>query len=92
MKGIGQDSAGELYVLRDSNLGPSGSGGQVLKVVPPQPAPALLNVSTRLNVGSGENVLIGGFIVVGSTGKPIILRGIGPSLTDRGSAAARATR
>ena len=84
VKGIGQDQAGEIYVLTDSNIGPSGTTGKVLKIVEPPPSPALLNVSTRLNVGTGENVLIGGFIVVGSTSKPVILRGIGPSLKNEG--------
>ncbi len=84
VKGIGEDAAGELYILADSAVGLSGTGGRVLKLVPPPPSPALLNLSTRLNVGSGENVLIGGFIVVGSTGKPVILRGIGPSLSSDG--------
>ncbi|PYI92759.1 MAG: hypothetical protein DME97_08010 [Verrucomicrobia bacterium] len=40
------------------------------------------NVSTRLPVGTGENVLIEGFIVQGPAGstKKIIVRAIGPSL------------
>lgn len=33
LKGFGRDAANELYVLIDSNIGPSGSGGQVLKIV-----------------------------------------------------------
>ncbi len=39
-----------------------------------------LNISTREMVGTGDNVLIGGFIVSGSTPKQVILRAIGPSL------------
>jgi plastocyanin len=46
---------------------------------PPSQA-QLLNVSTRMNVQTGENVLIGGFIVTGSDPKKVILRAIGPSL------------
>ena len=47
----------------------------------PNTSPAvLLNVSTRGQVGSGERVMIGGFIITGSEPKPVILRGIGPSL------------
>ena len=84
VKGIGEDAAGEIYILADSGIGLSGTGGRVLKLVPPRASSALLNLSTRLDVGSGENVLIGGFIVVGSTGKPVILRGIGPSLSADG--------
>jgi hypothetical protein len=38
------------------------------------------NISTRLKVGTGDNVLIGGFIVSGTASKRIVLRAIGPSL------------
>jgi hypothetical protein len=40
----------------------------------------LLNISTRLNVLTGDNVLIGGFIITGTTPKQVIVRAIGPSL------------
>ena len=38
------------------------------------------NISTRLRVETGDNVLIGGFIVTGTQPKKVILRAIGPSL------------
>ena len=41
-----------------------------------------LNISTRLKVGTGEDVLIGGFIIDGTTPRKVILRAIGPSLTE----------
>jgi hypothetical protein len=44
------------------------------------PGPAI-NISTRLNVGTGDNVMIGGFIIRGNEPKKVIIRGIGPSLT-----------
>jgi len=40
----------------------------------------LLNIATRLRVQTGENVLIGGFIITGTDPKEVIIRGIGPSL------------
>ncbi len=40
----------------------------------------LLNISTRLRVETGDNVMIGGFIVTGSAPKTVIIRAIGPSL------------
>ena len=40
----------------------------------------LANVSTRLRVETGDNVLIGGFIVTGSTQKRVIVRALGSSL------------
>jgi hypothetical protein len=46
----------------------------------PLPPALLANVSTRRSVGTGDNVLISGFIITGSESKKVILRGIGPSL------------
>jgi hypothetical protein len=40
----------------------------------------LVNISTRGLVGTGDNVLIGGFIISGSSAKRVLIRGIGPSL------------
>lgn len=42
--------------------------------------PQLFNISTRLRVGSGDSVAIGGFIITGAAPKKIFLRAIGPSL------------
>ena len=42
---------------------------------------ALLNVSTRLQVGTGDNILIGGFILTGPGDKTVLFRAIGPSLS-----------
>ena len=47
----------------------------------PAPSPAqALNISTRLRVQTGDNVLIGGFIITGSAPKDVAVRAIGPSL------------
>ena len=50
-------------------------------------APTLGNISTRLLAGTGDNVLIGGFIVTGTQPKKVILRAIGPSLSVPGAMA-----
>jgi hypothetical protein len=42
------------------------------------------NVSTRGQVGTGDNILIGGLIVGGSTPKPVVVRALGPTLTQFG--------
>ena len=39
------------------------------------------NISTRLRVETGNNVLIGGFIIAGTQPKKVIVRAIGPSLS-----------
>ncbi len=50
-----------------------------------QSSPALVsNLSTRGFVQSGENVLIGGFIVGGTQASSIVTRALGPSLTQSG--------
>lgn len=50
----------------------------------PSPAPAkALNISTRVDVETGDNVAIGGFIITGgTTPKTVIVRAIGPSLAN----------
>jgi hypothetical protein len=42
------------------------------------------NISTRALVQTGDNVMIGGFIITGSGQKSVIVRAIGPSLTQQG--------
>lgn len=50
----------------------------------PPPRSQPLNISTRANVQTGDNVMIGGFIVTGSSSKRVIIRAIGPSLGGTG--------
>ena len=44
----------------------------------------LINVATRGVVGTGENQLIAGFVVNGTTTKKVLIRGVGPTLTSLG--------
>ena len=47
-----------------------------------QPAASqLVNISTRAPVQTGDNVMIGGFIITGSDPMNVVIRGIGPSLS-----------
>jgi serine protease AprX len=50
----------------------------------PTPAGQTVNLSTRMRVQTGDNVGIGGFIISGSAPKHVLLRAIGPSLTQLG--------
>ena len=45
------------------------------------PAGQPLNISTRVRVNTGENALIGGFIVTGDAPKKVLIRAISSSLT-----------
>jgi uncharacterized protein YkwD len=48
-------------------------------------APAVLaNISTRLRMQNSSDVLIGGLIAQGTAGKKVLIRAIGPTLTDFG--------
>jgi hypothetical protein len=44
----------------------------------------LLNISTRMRVLTGDNVLIGGVIITGSDPLPAVLRAVGPSMKVNG--------
>jgi uncharacterized delta-60 repeat protein len=51
----------------------------------PSKAAGAVNLSTRLAVGTGDDVLIAGFIITGDAPKKVILRAIGPSLNVEGA-------
>lgn len=57
-------------------------------VTPPSPggptSARLINISTRAQIGTGENVMIAGFIIGGNENKTVLIRGIGPGLQQFG--------
>ena len=63
------------------NGGITNTGGRYC--APTLPA-QLGNISTRAFVQTGDNVMIGGFIVQGTAAKRVIIRAIGPELTQYG--------
>ena len=79
--------ASEISAPVDLHVGPDGAlyyltRGGVFRV---QATPSqAMNISTRARVETGDNVLIGGFIVTGSAAKKVIVRAIGPSLSQHG--------
>ena len=50
----------------------------------------LSGISTRMRVLTGDNVLIGGFIIDGTTAKKVVINARGPSLTSQGVSGALA--
>jgi YVTN family beta-propeller protein len=80
------DRSGRWLFVATSYFNNSGFGGdlRVFDVGPPE----LGNISTRLNVGQDENVLIGGLIITGNQSKKVAFRAIGPSLSQIGIAGA----
>ncbi|CAN5412812.1 hypothetical protein BH20VER3_BH20VER3_20980 [soil metagenome] len=74
-----------LYALQADDV----AGGVALYGAPPDaPKPEgnaqILQISTRGSVGTGDEVMIGGFIIQGTAPKKVIVRAIGPSLGDFG--------
>ena len=75
---------------------PSGVGGVVLTEIydaaaSPLAGPnRLINISARGTVSSGSGTLIGGFVVSGSSNETVLIRGVGPGLTQFGVANALA--
>jgi expansin (peptidoglycan-binding protein) len=71
------------------NPTPTASPTAVPSVTPaasptPIPAAQALNLSTRMRVQTGDNIGIGGFIITGSSSKHVLIRALGPSLTQSG--------
>ena len=58
--------------------------GAATDTTPPTPLSRLTNISTRAFVETGDKVVIGGFIVQGSGAKRVIIRALGPELTQYG--------
>jgi hypothetical protein len=94
--GVGVDNAGHAYVAGQTGspefpttpgaFQTSHHGGDDVFVAKfdfsaTAPTDQLLNIATRLPVQSGDNVLIGGFIITGTQPKKVIILGIGPSLS-----------
>ncbi|MDQ3197836.1 MAG: hypothetical protein M3Q46_01390 [Verrucomicrobiota bacterium] len=86
----------EIYVINNDGSGlqrlrTAGSSSPVWSrsAIPALVAPPNLgNISTRLSVGTGDSVMIGGFIITGPGDKNVIVRAIGPSLGTGGLAGA----
>jgi hypothetical protein len=80
------DVAGGQFLYGAANSNPTATPAPTATpTATPAGGPShLANISTRMKVGVGPNVLIGGFIIRGSQSKTLVLRAIGPSLTASG--------
>jgi hypothetical protein len=62
----------------------SGSGVVLVEVYDSGGPGKLTNVSARNAVGTGDNILIAGFVVDGTAAKTLLIRGVGPKLAEFG--------
>ncbi len=77
------DGLGYTALVRGADGG-SGVGLVEVYDVDPSPGSSVLNISTRSDVQTGDDVLIGGFIVFGTGSQDVLVRAIGPSLAAAG--------
>jgi len=76
------NQAGAYTVVVTNSSGSVTSSSAILTIT--SGLKPIQNISTRAGVGTGEYVLIGGFIIQGNDPKRVIVRAIGPSLTSFG--------
>jgi hypothetical protein len=78
-------SAGTYTVVAVNPFGSSqpSSAATVAVVTSANPG-ALSSISARAYVGTGSNILIGGFYIVGSTSATVLIQAIGPALAGLG--------
>jgi hypothetical protein len=63
----------------------TGPNGNTSEFFPPNGVVELANISTRGNVGAGDNILIGGFILNFGSQRSFLVRALGPSLSVNGA-------
>ena len=80
--GAPQPTGSGVIETTDSGVHTLKVGSEEFSTSPP-PGSAL-NISTRLPVGQGQDVLIGGFIIQGPAPKRVLIRALGPSLAANG--------
>ncbi|MBK7658571.1 MAG: hypothetical protein IPJ28_05210 [Betaproteobacteria bacterium] len=68
----------------NANYNAAPQATQVIGIGGVADVPRLGNISTRMLVQTGDNVMIGGFIIQGSAPKSVVVRARGPSLASAG--------
>ncbi len=75
-------------IVAGTGANPSGAGMVEVYDLDSSATAKLTNISTRAVVGLGDDVMIGGLIVQGTGTQKVVIRAIGPSLTQYGVAGA----
>ena len=73
------------YTAQISGLGDTPTGIGILEVYDVSGAGQLVNIATRLSVGTGGNAAVAGFVISpGSGSRKLLVRGVGPALAGFG--------
>ena len=89
LSGLSENSHTFWVTARDG-AGNSSVAKRTWSVSPLSATPRLVNISTRGQVQTGFDVMIGGFVLSGNVPKTVVIRAIGPSLANYGVAGALA--
>ena len=74
-----------LYGLGFCNAATDGARKAITDIFRTSLATRILSSSTRASVGTGENVIVGRFVVRGPSNKSLVLRALGPSMEVNGT-------
>jgi hypothetical protein len=77
-------------IVRDSGAGTGIALAELYDADATSAPVQLMNLSARAFVGTGDNVLIAGFVIAGNQPKTVLLRAVGPGLTAYGLSGALA--
>ncbi|MSU66502.1 MAG: hypothetical protein EXS38_10460 [Opitutus sp.] len=71
-----------IYVCNNGNFffGAAQSNQGLLKISNPDPS-RMIEVSTRGQVGTGNDIMISGFVIDGTASKTVLVRAVGPTLS-----------
>jgi uncharacterized delta-60 repeat protein len=81
---LGPDLAGGAILGSIQLFATNSHGTSTFQLLFRAPPSGVVNIATRLLMGTGDNVLIGGFIITGNAPKVVLIRAIGPTLTNFG--------
>jgi len=79
---------GNYSAIMEGAHGETGVGLVEVYDIDPASLARLTNLSTRGVVGQGDNAIIGGFVASGANATKVVIRAIGPTLTQSGIAGA----
>src|SRR5438552_4627799 len=78
---LNSDASYPFTITATNGVSPAATQNFTLFVPQASAGTELINISTRLLVMTGDDIAIAGFIITGPDSKKLLIRGLGPSLT-----------